>query len=387
MRSRSRLQVAALVAVLGLTGGTQAQFVTGNLTVLRVGDGSSVLTSASTAVFLDQYNPTTQNQAAPNYTVALPTSGSTQLTNAGNATPEGQITRSTDGSRIVVAGYDTTTGTANVPNTSGSTVNRVVNAVDAAGAVTRVGSTTNFSTFNVYGTASVNGTSAYMVGRNTTAIVLVQGATSTTVSSTSGVNNQRATAIFNGNLYFSSVAGSTSDGSTVPGIYRFSGLPTGSGNTPTQLFNTSVGSSTDITKQASSFAFAVNPAETVVYVADDRATANSGGVQKWTLSVGTWSLAGVFSNLSGTNGARGLAVNFSGTNPVLYATTVDNKLVTVTDTGSNFTTSATVLATAGANTAFRGVTFSPVPEPSAVGLFGAAACGVGAFARRKFRKA
>ena len=77
-----------------------------------------------------------------------------------------------------------------------------------------------------------------------------------------------------------------------------------------------------------------------------------------------------------------MAVDFGGSNPVLYATTTDNRLVTVTDSGSNFTDAVTVLATAGANEAFRGVTFSPVPEPTAVGLFTAAVLGAGAVARR-----
>lgn len=34
-----------------------AQFTPGNLVVVRIGDGSAALTSAGTAVFLDEYTP------------------------------------------------------------------------------------------------------------------------------------------------------------------------------------------------------------------------------------------------------------------------------------------------------------------------------------------
>lgn len=366
MLLRRMSPVAAVLAVIGLAGGAHAQFVAGNLTVLRVGDGSSALSSASTTVFLDQYSPTTANQAAPNYTVTLPTSGAAQLTVGGSTTSEGQITRSVDGSRIIVAGYDVTTGRANVSATSTGSVLRVVNAVDAAGAVTRIGSTGSFSSMSIRSAASADGATAYANGANT-GTVLIQSGSSTTVSNT--VTNQRVSGIFNGNLYFSTFAGTA-------GVYQVgTGLPTGSGTAANLIVPTGSGSSP--------FAFAVNAPGTVVYVADDRADGVNGGIQKWTGGGTSWTLAGVFSNLSGTNGARGLAVDFSGANPVLYATTTDNRLVTVTDFGSNFADAATVLATAGTNTAFRGVTFSPVPEPTTAVLVGTAALGFGAVVRRK----
>src|SRR5207302_328024 len=77
------------------------------------------------------------------------------------------------------------------------------------------------------------------------------------------------------------------------------GLPTTGGQTSTELpgFPTS-------TTGHSPYEFIFKDASTV-YVADDGTTANGGGLQKWTLSGGTWTLAYTLS--PGTNiGLRGL---------------------------------------------------------------------------------
>jgi hypothetical protein len=360
-----------LAAVFALVGVSAAQFTPGNLVVLRVGDGTAALTNASTASFLDQYNTATANQASPSFTSSLPTAGGTVLTISGTSTSDGQITRSATG-QIIVAGYATAPGTTGVTGTLSSAVNRVVNAVDASGTATRIGTTsTNFSGNN-FRSAWSDGTNSWGVGAGTGTVVFPGD---TVVSST--VLNQRVIQSFNGNLY-------TSTGSGTPGpigIFQVgTGLPTGS-TTSTSVINTS----TTGTGTASPYGFAFNAAGNVAYIADDRTAANGGGIQKWTFNGTNWTLAGIFNSLSGTNGARGLAVDFGGANPVLYATTNDNRLVTLIDTGSNFSDAAIVLATAGTNQAFRGVTFSPVPEPATVGLIGAAVLGCGAFVRRMLR--
>jgi hypothetical protein len=59
-------------------------------------------------------------------------------------------------------------------------------------------------------------------------------------------------------------------------------------------------------------------------------------------------------------GARGVAVDFSGAQPVIYATTAEtsaNRLVSITDTGA--ASAVTTLATSGVNQLFRGVAFTP----------------------------
>jgi hypothetical protein len=99
----------------------------------------------------------------------------------------------------------------------------------------------------------------------------------------------------------------------------------------------------------------MNAAQTVAYVADTRSSA--GGVQKWTNSGTAWSLA---YTLSTGAGAYAVAADFSGTVPVIYATTgeaMTNRIVCFVDTNSSAT--ATLLATAGTNQWFKGLDFAP----------------------------
>jgi hypothetical protein len=102
-----------------------------------------------------------------------------------------------------------------------------------------------------------------------------------------------------------------------------------------------------------------------LYLADAAA-----GVQKWTLSGTTWSLATTM-NIAGNAGFRhigGFVTAASGGSPravTLMAATAEttNRLVTFVDTGVGAPASQTV-ATAGANTVFRGIAMSPhFPAP------------------------
>lgn len=63
----------------------------------------------------------------------------------------------------------------------------------------------------------------------------------------------------------------------------------------------------------------------------------------------------------------GLTVDWSGVNPVIYVTignSAANKLIKITDEGA--TSAAVELATAPANTVFRGVAFAPSNVPTSV---------------------
>jgi len=350
------------------------QFAAGNLVVLRVGDGAAALTSGATPVFLDQFNTSSANQTSPSFTFSMPTTGSFRLTESGSATSAGQLTLNPLGTSVSVPGYDAAVGTAGVV---GSSAPRVVNAVDLVGsggvgvASQLVSTTTSFPANNIRSAFS-DGTTTWAVGANT-GVVAFPG--ETVVSNT--VVNNRVVNSFNGNLYFSTGSGASR------GIYQVgtSGLPDTAGQTSTSIINAG--------GTASSYAFAINPAGDVAYLADDRTVATGGGIQKWTLSGSTWTLAGTFTNLNGTESARGLAVDFSGANPVLYATTTatQNRLVALTDTGANFTDQFTTLAIAPTNEAFRGVVlFTPVPEPATIlGIAAFGAFAVGGL-RRRFAK-
>jgi hypothetical protein len=365
------------VAVTLAAGSLQAQFDPqplafnpGKLAVLRVGDGSAALSSAAQPIFLDQFDPTGAGQS-PSYTLAIPSTGADALTLSGTATSEGALSLSADGRFLTFAGYNTAAGTASVAGTASATVNRGAGRVDAFGnyilaARTDEGYTGN----NVRGAVTVDGSGFWMSGTGSgTAggIWYVQGTTDTQVYNT--INNLRVPNIFGGDLYFS-----TSSGTTTRGIHAFTGLPTTSGATATQLF--------DAGSSSSPYDFAVSPSGTLIYLADDRATA-AGGIQRWEFDGSVWNLSYTLGTGVANVGARGLTVDWSGATPVLFAITGEtsaNRLIRIEDTGAG--AEPVTLATAGANTIFRGVDFTPVPEPGTLALI---LLGGGAWALRRRR--
>src|SRR5208283_3671666 len=136
--------------------------------------------------------------------------------------------------------------------------------------------------------------------------------------------NTIAVRILGGNLYFSTQKG-------VNGIYTFQG-----DGLPETGALTNLVIATGSSSQPAGFD--LSPDLTVAYVADQR-TSSAGGIQKWTNGLGGWGLAYTLSTGASKAGAYGVIVDFSGANPVLYATTVDssssntNRLISVMDTG------------------------------------------------------
>jgi hypothetical protein len=365
MRKATKMVALALAAATSavLSGQSIAAPQTpGNLAILRVGEGATALSNASTAVFVDQYTPAGVFVNSTAVSTSIPSA----LTTSGSATSEGALTRSPDGSTLFFAGYNIAPGTASIASSTSATAGRIVGMINGNGDYVAGSITTLFSGNNIRSAigTSVSG-NQYAVG-GTSGQVLVN--TNTAVSST--VTNSRVLGIVGGNLYFST-------GSGTAGIYSIPGLPTATGNTATAVFATGTGSSP--------YDFAFSPDGTIAYVADDRAITSGGGIQKYTFDGNAWSLAYTLgTGASSTVGTRGLAVDFSGTNPVVYATTAEssaNRLIGVIDTGASST--ASVLATAATNTAFRGLEFTVVPEPSAALLLPAGGALLAARRRRR----
>jgi hypothetical protein len=171
------------------------------------------------------------------------------------------------------------------------------------------------------------------------------GATTTTQLSTSPTNT-RVVNIAAGQIYASAASGAFQGVATVG-----TGLPTTSGQTTTLLngFPTATGPG------AYDYYFA--DANTL-YVADDRVTV-AGGIQKWVLAVGTWTLVQTLNPAAGV-GCRGISGFTEGGVTTLFATTTNNLLVSVVDTGP--TSTFTTLVTGVANTALRDVQFVRTPS-------------------------
>lgn len=107
------------------------------------------------------------------------------------------------------------------------------------------------------------------------------------------------------------------------------GLPVTSGQTMTTVINlTGIG-----TGAAGPNAFYFNPTSTICYVADDRTTANGGGIQRFNFVSGFMGLSIYINNYCRVR--IGVVADFSGTDPIIYATTTEtsnNKIITFTDT-------------------------------------------------------
>jgi hypothetical protein len=335
----------------------QSGVCTPEISVVRVGDGVTALSTAAAAVFIDRF---TIGGVALG-TIALPTSfqaSNQPCTLAGTATTEGGMTRCTSGQCLVLACYGASPGVANVSGTSSATTNRVAAIIDGSG---NVDSSTNtasgFNAGNVRSAASVNGASVWVSGTSTGTtggVWFIPRGTHNSVQILSTPNNTRWLGIWGGQLYADAASGAFDSVFTVG-----TGLPTTVGQTAT-LLNGLPGASGPSPMGFAFFDLNPNVAGLdTLYLADDRGPAIAGGLQKWTFDGATWTSGPIFTN-GITTGVRGLAATKMADGTIwLFATTNDGKLVRFIDDQVNTNPAATVLATAPTNTAYRGVAISP----------------------------
>jgi hypothetical protein len=342
--------------------------------VVHVGTGSAALTTAPTAVFIEERNV---SDGAVVSTIPLPTavSGEHQpLTLAGSAFKEGTLKRSVDKHYLTMAGYAAVPGTtpANVAQTASASVNRVVarvaadRTIDTRTRLTSAFSGTSGNNANPRGAATADGTAFWVAGagpNNTGGLWRVGFATTTATQilgqSGNNPNSLWTCDIFGGQLY------GTSNTSTYYGVFTIgSGLPDAQASAVILPGFPTSGAAP--TPSPDDFAVldrdpAVEGFDTI-YVTDDRSTANGGGIQKWLFNGTSWSRA--YTLGTGTSGgARHLLVADSPAGVLLLAVTAPtsgvNAILKLTDTGSDST--PTTVATAANNTAFRGLALPPVP--------------------------
>jgi len=369
MRNTSRFFLLALAVCAVLVGSAFASPIKyGDLVVVRVGTGAAGLNSNATDTFLEEF----ETDGTHVQTIALPTadSGSQQtLTLSGSATSEGFLAQSTNNKYLTLGGYDAAPGTTTPATAAASTINRVVGRVEIG--TGNIDTTTHlddaFNGSNIRSAVSTNGTDLWIAGNGGSGQGASAGVKYTTLGATTGSlrlndggSNMRVVDVYNDQLYVSSSTGTFLGVSTVG-----TGVPTTGSQT-----NTLAGlPGFPTTGSHSNYDYWFKDSSTL-YVADDGSAANGGGIQKWTESSGTWSLVYTLLNSgSSTTAVRGLTGTVDSLGQaVLFATTTQsnaNNLITLTDTGASAT--ASILATAAANTAFRGVEFI-VPEPASLTL-------------------
>ncbi len=336
-----------------------------DVVVCRVGSGAGPLSSAAASVYLERR----ASDGTLVQTIALPTAvngTNRRITLGGTNKGEGALAVSSDGKYLTVAGYDAAPGTSFVATTQTSAVNRIVARIDAAGSVdttTRLNSA--FDTFGIGGAVSVDGSAFWVSGNGTASL---GGAWYLTLGTTGGTqilaspSNTRTLNIASGQLF-----GTTSTATYTAVFAVGTGLPTATGQSSSLLYGLPA-------SQPYGFAFfdrtGTHGGLDTLYIADDRSIVSGGGIQKWTFDGSIWYLVTTFTDKLGTAGVRGLAAEARGANVVLYATTVEatgNKLVRVIDDGSA-SPATTVIATAAANTVYRGVALAWV-APAADVIF------------------
>jgi hypothetical protein len=330
--------------------------------VLRIGAGAATLTNDATPGFIERRR--IADGALVGQALALPiaVNGSNrQITFSGVATVEGQLSRSSNGKYVVVAGYAANPGVNNISTSNAMTNNRVIATIDAAGNVNTTTAFNGFSGAAIRGAASTDGmmlwaTSDTGVGYTTLG--------STTAPLILNVVNLRGIAIFplgGMNQVLASSAGSTT--------YGVNAVGTG---TPMAATTVTALTGFNATNSPAPYGFMGfdrdgNGSVDQFYVADDR-TAGGGGLQRWKLNGTSWMLEGTIA-LGTSAGARAVTGTVANNTATLIVTTAETgtampRIVKLTDSGGTTAQVAAtlqVLATAAANTTYRGVALAPIP--------------------------
>ena len=423
IQSSSRIPVALLILGLAAMLHTKAQalplqFMPGQLAVLQEGDGgtnrgpyapSDLNGSRQNQIFIDQFNPNGTNQTNATYQVAIPTNGPGAMLINGNAGTEGNLTLSGDKSALAFTAYQgdilsIATGLPTAP--SNLNYDRGIGTVDAFGSyvnIYRGGAWYGVATgkTNPRGVAT-DGAGQFWGCGNGYGSMYYNAGTGFDPIQFQNIALTSCAKVVNNALY-ATVKGSESVNLYPAGVYSFVNFF----NAPAPYPNSA--SFLRLVIPATSpytncIGFDIDPTGTTAYVSDA-----SFGIQKYVKSGLSWALAynlaipgyngknsgimtnGVISNPEVTNvlvGSFSLTVDWSGANPVIYATTADgaggnlvyygNRVIRINDTNT-ITGGKVIIATTNilttvvhppvvnglqlTNIVYKSVTFTPDLRP------------------------
>lgn len=343
--------LTANVSVSAQVYTTPGSFTAGNIAMMRIGYTSS----AANIILLDEYTQTgvyVQTFITPFANGAYTPNG-TSAVESGSASNDGGLSRSADGQYLVYGGYDGALGTASIANTTSAANPRAGILLKANGAFTLGTTTSQFSAASIRGNTSIDGSSIFLGGNGGCYSIATGTVNGAGTAITSG--NLRGVNILNGQLYqmTSSAVGQILPTPTVTGL--------------TVVPNTSATATTIPQSGANLFALLALdidpnvPGNDVIYVADGTA-----GILKYTFDGTTWTAKGSYTGVCG--GITGY-YNAGGPSVTLFATSGTgggNLIYKLTDNApatsslSGAITTGTLMATAFANTVYRGVALAPV---------------------------
>lgn len=373
--------MSALVSALvfgALAPAAQAgAFGVGNIVVLRT-HNTAALTSAATAVYLDEYSRA--SDGALSFVQSIPMSGLSAPNNnfvcSGNSGNDGQLSRSQDRRYIIAAGYTSTLGTTSVGKNV--TDQRVVARIDASGAVdttTLMGSTA-FMTGSCRWATSKDGSEFWVGGSNTGVWYTLYGAGNTpvnitTVTGTAGTDyivNTRAGFAINNQLYVTHQSYPTG-GTGHTGIVKYgTGLVTAaaSAGVPTDVPSIPVTASTGGSNVTGFAGVAVQSPSSMP---DTFYVANGNAIEKYCFNGTTWALVGSVASTNQTYGVIAIKSSTSSDVDVYYTVgyTGGNTIKRFRDNtgwqgamGGVTETLCVTAAAAGTDyNAFRGITVTP----------------------------
>lgn len=353
---KTEIQIlTATAALLSFAAVAQAQFTSGDLVVVRVGDGINALTNNTGPISLLELDTSGALVGSP---VNLP-SGNGGLQISGSATSEGQLVLNADGTSLTVAGYvPPFTSSGSLSSRSATQAPRGYVTINYNRTVSAVTTLTGTYGGNNIRSGFVSGSGAWFTGANGSGsgVEYYNGTSSSRIENV----NTRVFGYYGGALYYSTGAG----------IYKYGSLPT-SATTATPFLTGIAG------QGASPYDFVLSPDGNTLYVADDAI-----GVQKFSLVSGNWTLDYNFTDGLTANEAYGLAVDFNGAKPIVYWTSPTD-IWAATDNGSG--TTGTSILSAGPDYAFRGLDFTPQPspEPSTCAMIGLGAATLWGFRRTR----
>ena len=336
----------------------------GTFMVVRVGTAGGVtLSAAAAAVHLEERR---FSDGVVTQTIAMRTAAAgaeRPFALRGTATTEGALSLAGNGAYVVLAGYAAVPGTADVAETASASTPRVVARVTRSGAIDT--STTLDAAFDgksVRSAASATGAAFWVAGENganaSGGIYFIDRGTTGGTQILAAPQNLRVVGLFDGQLYASTQSGAV--GNTLRLFSVGAGMPVTSGQAGAALAGT-----TDANTPHGFTMLDLDPAIAGVdtmYVADTRALAGGGGIQKLKLVAGTWTLAATFK--SGMTAAPvNVTAKKSGASVLVVCVTLDNraKILRFVDDGVNASPIGAVLGTGTATSAqFRGIAVSPL---------------------------
>jgi parallel beta-helix repeat protein len=333
-----------------------AGFTEGNISVLRVGNGSSTLNATAASVNILEF---TTSGIASGLNIALPSIATTNFLLGGLTTvPEGQLIRSGEGRYLSAVGYNTTIGQS-ATTTAGKIIARIdyEKMVDLS---SKIPTSAGFAINTVRNAVTQNG-SSFLITANTTARQVNFGAS--TSATFAGGGSYNSIQQFNGRSYFINTQ--------TPGFISDAGAAVNFTTAPspaTQFNSASASQGLALLDADPSISFNGTGYD-LLYIPD-----MTNGIRKWYFNGSVWVYAGVVNPTSPTGitgGFYSISAKMEAGIPVLFGikgAAVNNNLIKLTDNSGRTgdwtatTPSVATLASAGSNYTFRGSAFSPAKQ-------------------------